>query len=791
MNRVLFSCLSLLALLPAGAQTLESHLGRFAETSLPEKIYLHYDKAAYSPGETIWFKAYAMEGYFPAFGSKTVYVDFIADNGSVLSHVVSPLVDGTSNGQLDIPSDYKGSFLHVRAYTKWMLNSDTAFLYSKELRIVSKGSPAVKTPRPQPKPEISFFPEGGDAVAGLETRIGFKAADQWGKPVKVRGVVVDAKGTVMDSIRTQHDGMGVIRFIPVAGMTYTARWRDEKGAAHTTPLPEVKPSGVSLQVTLAENKRVILVSSNSTEATLQQLHLVGTINQRFAFQSDLAPSSGPVRRVIPTENLPSGILTITVFDSDWKAIAERITYINNGEYTFQPTMNVEHWGMGKRKRNEVRITLPDSIEVASLSISITDAQIEKDTAENIISHFLLSSEIRGRIHQPGYYFSGNTEKIQQHLDLVMMTHGWRRFRWDEIVKGKMPQVNYPRDTSYLSLSGKLFGVTRSQLTGNENIALLVKEKDSGMQMIILPIDRDGNFADPGIIIFDTVQVYYSLKSKMFSQAEARFMPLRLPTPDYRGFMKGINGPSPSYDTTGLYRHAMMAAEAVRLKGQREGKMMETVTVTAKQKTPVQQMDEKYTSGLFKGGDGYQFDLVNDPVSGSYLNILQYLQGKVAGLQISSGAEPTLSWRGGTPQVYLDENPTDIEMISNIPVADVAYIKVFRPPFMGFGGAGGAIAIYTRRGNDVQNTSTGLNTNKISGYTGIREFYSPNYDRFDPRHEEPDLRTTLYWNPSLTLGGKNRSVVLKFFNNDISTSFRVVIEGITKDGLLTHFEQIME
>jgi hypothetical protein len=205
------------------------------------------------------------------------------------------------------------------------------------------------------------------------------------------------------------------------------------------------------------------------------------------------------------------------------------------------------------------------------------------------------------------------------------------------------------------------------------------------------------------------------------------------------------------------------------------------------------MEEKYPSGMFKGGDGYQFDLINDPLAGAYSNVLNYLQGKVAGLQInSSQSPPALSWRGGSPQLYLDEIQTDADMINTIPVSDIAYIKVFRPPFMGgFGGSNGAIAIYTRRGSDTKTQGKGLTSNKIAGYTPVRQFYSPNYDRFDPRNDRPDIRTTLYWNPQVNTTQKNHSVTLSFYNNDTAKSFRVVIEGMTKDGLLTHYEQIME
>jgi hypothetical protein len=176
-----------------------------------------------------------------------------------------------------------------------------------------------------------------------------------------------------------------------------------------------------------------------------------------------------------------------------------------------------------------------------------------------------------------------------------------------------------------------------------------------------------------------------------------------------------------------------------------------------------------------------------------MNAFMYLQGKVAGLQINTNTTPpSLSWRGGTPAVYLDEIPTDAEMISTIPITDIAYIKVFRPPFMGGAGGGdGGIAIYTRKGGDRASEKGSLSSNTIAGYSPVKEFYSPNYDRFDPRNEREDIRSTLFWSPIITANQKNKSVRLSFYNNDVTKAFRVVIEGMTKDGLLTHYEQIME
>ena len=193
------------------------------------------------------------------------------------------------------------------------------------------------------------------------------------------------------------------------------------------------------------------------------LHLIGTMQQNLVFKANAnltvnATSSG----VIPIESLPTGILTITVFDDNWNAVAERITHINNGEYFFPAEMTINKWGLSKRGRKEIELKLPPDIE-ANLSVSVTDAFIESDTSNNIISHFLLSGDLRGDVYRPSYYFKNSSDSITQQLDLVMLTHGWRRFKWEDVTKGKFPPITYPKDTAYLTLSGKLFGLSPGQL----------------------------------------------------------------------------------------------------------------------------------------------------------------------------------------------------------------------------------------------------------------------------------------------------------------------------------------
>jgi hypothetical protein len=168
---------------------------------------------------------------------------------------------------------------------------------------------------------------------------------------------------------------------------------------------------------------------------------------------------------------------------------------------------------------------------------------------------------------------------------------------------------------------------------------------------------------------------------------------------------------------------------------------------------------------------------------------------VAGLQISmdGSGNASATWRGGTPTIFLDENPIDMQSIQTISMTDVALIKVFPPPFMGGvgGSPGGAIAIYTKKGSERDNSLVkGLDFSILIGYSTIKEFYSPDYEtKNDPT--VGDYRTTLYWKPFVIMDKKTRRITIPFYNSDNCKKIRVIIEGMNENGQLTREEKVFE
>lgn len=803
------------------AQQLDSMINLYGERYPQEKIYVQFDKPAYNTGETIWFKSYLFAGIAPSAISRNFYAELIDPNGKVIQQKLFPIYEGSSAGSFDLPANLPNSTIIFRAYTTWMLNFDTAFLFSKTIRILNKttattaGATASKTTASAKKTTaaaaeasnpaavtLRFFPEGGDLVTGLESTVAFKATDEYGLPVTVEGVVKDPSGATVAGITTIHDGMGRFTIEPQEGKTYYAEWQDEKKQKHKTPLPAAKKTGVTLQCALGNNRQAFIVKrSLESPDNLKTLYILGYFNQQVVYKARLnLRENFMVSGSIPLEGIPTGILQMTVFDANWKPLAERISFINKEDYFFTTQLIPALKNTDRRGKNVLVIDVPDTLK-ANLSIAITDAGLSKTDpdADNIVSHLLLNSDLRGRVNNPYYYFTGNDDTVRSHLDLVMLTNGWRRYNWDDLAAGKLPEIKYPRE-NYLSIDANLTGVRPSQVPKNTQLNVFLEAKDSSRQLFLLSIDSSGRFRQDGLVFFDTVKVYYQFNNNKylannsvvnFTNGTWKGSPVVKPDSAWRV-------PMP-LDTSILNRGQFFASEAARIKPELEKKVktLETVTVKARQKSKEQIMDEKYTSGFFTGGDATSFDIANDPSAQGAYNIFQYLQGRVAGLQITTGAGGTqLMWRQARPALFLNEMPVDVTAIENIPVTDIAYVKAFRPPFFGAtgGGAGGAIAIYTKKGGEstASNSSVGgLEKGRLAGYSSPKEFYSPDYSKESAANDVPDIRSTLYWAPYILTDKNTHKVTLQFYNNDVSKRLRIVLEGMNEDGQLTRVEKIIE
>ena len=800
--------LSLLFPMFLSAQKLDSMMNIYANNYPQEKIHVHFDKKLYSPGETIWFKAYIFSGADPSVFSKNFYAELSDASGAIVQRKVYPISESSTAGNFDLPRNLKAAHLHFRAYTTWMTNFDTAFFYEKDIRIYDKkidsgGVTVTLVPR---QIKLQFFPEGGDLIAGVEGMVAFKANDQFGYPFPVKGSIVDKNGKEVLTFNSEHDGMGKFLLTVDKGDSLTAVWKDDMQVEHKSGLPSVKNIGAVIRV-IPGNQKVLFSVARAADggAEFQHLTIIAHMHQHLVYKAKINLEENFMSGgTIPTGQLPSGVLQLTIFTADMVPVAERVVFVNNHEFLFAPELAVTLKGVNRRGKNTLSISVPDTLK-SNLSLAVTDATADGEFPgdDNIVSRLLLTGELRGYIHNPAYYFSGMADSLTAHLDLVMMTHGWRRFKWDALARGVVPVIKNP-EQEYLSMKVEVLGIDPTKISKEESINVIMSRKDSSTQMMSIPHLSANKFGVTGLVFFDTVRAYYmfNVNHTLSDQAAVVFKTGLVPGGRIAKSLTTAFDGWTAEDSAYLRRNRYIAAEIARVQpiDDQKVKTLAAVTVKGRVKTEAEKLDERYASGMFSGGDAYTFDLINDPLAAAMMDIFTYLQGKVAGLQITPGngpgGTPSLSWRGGKPSLYLNEMQVDASQLQNTPVTDIAMVKVFRPGSgVGFGGgSGGTIAVYTKKGGDEKRTDPnfkGLARQILIGYAMPKEFYVPNYLENSAENEGEDLRTTLYWKPFVLTDKDNKHLNVDFFNNDITKKLRLVLEGFNEDGKLTHIERIIQ
>jgi hypothetical protein len=342
----------------------------------------------------------------------------------------------------------------------------------------------------------------------------------------------------------------------------------------------------------------------------------------------------------------------------------------------------------------------------------------------------------------------------------------------------------------MKLEGKVLGAALNN--SSEVLNMIITAKDSSKQMIFVPLAKDGSFTHP-LFFYDTAKLFYSFNN---NAAIANSTHLQINNGLFKlepiNIAANYSAPFLWNDLLGKQKLNALLAEQEQLKKYMAETTLQEVTVNSKIKSKEQVLSEKYSTGFFSHNEAGIFDLTDNLKQVYSRNILEYLQSKVAGLDI---IQDNVSWRGDIPEFFLNEMKVDKATALIVDMNSIAMIKVFRPPFMFAtgGGRGGAIAIYTKKGGDnkLNMNIKGLDYTLLDGYTKFKEFYSPNYEKQEDSFTKKDIRTTLYWNPYLITNKTQQSMHVEFFNSDITRSYTIVLEGINAAGKMTRLEKIIQ
>ncbi len=787
MDRIIALTIALLVQLPfteayAGltqADDPADKLAVYTRYASSQKLHLHFNKNNFKAGETMWFSAYLVNAvsHLPEEENTNLYVDLIGSDGVLMEKRVLLAENGFAEGDISLPPALPDGNYMLRAYTDWMKNFGEDFYFTRYFYISNPGYEDM-IPRSDVRSnrrfnrrlsqlesdhEIAFFPEGGHLAGGVSNRVAFKAVNSLGGGVDAAGVVIDDAGNEVATFTTLHAGMGSFELVPETGRNYMARVEFGNGGRDQEfDLPAVRQDAVSLRVDPGGD--VIKIVLNKGDASggpvsRENYHIVAHTRGRVIHSTPVRIEEGTASVILSQDKFPAGITHITLFNTDGSPLAERLAFVNKDEslMIYPRVFRVEH-EQQEYLALRIEVTDEEGREVdGHFSISVLAGGFDPPgSTSNILSNFLLTSDLQGLIENPQDYFDPE-QGLDKELDLLMMTHGWRRFDWGEVIAGEMPEL--PHDpSSSLTISGRITDPAKNEPVNNHFVELKVLSGHDDT----FSTRSDGR----GMFVFDGFEYPDLFQVEIGSHRLAGDYP-----PEIELQRTQIRG----YDYT---PSIFTAEEQITRRGRNWNRVADAG------RSPYAETAERSRSLQRYGVPDQTIYIDRETVT--QRTVLDVLIERAQGLQLFQGQ---LMFRGPTsinlssePMFMLDGVQTGRDVVLSHSPREIERIEIFRgssAATFGVRGGAGVIIAYTRQAGDRGFRDTRQYT--INGYHSPREFYSDFITASSGAPADEGTPRTIYWDPDLLSGDDedDNTIFLPWSEN--LGKMKVIIEGVGRYG----------
>jgi hypothetical protein len=749
--------------------SINSHFNHYQQTVLAEKIFLHSDRDFYLAGEIIWFKLYYMEAnwHTPLDISKLAYVEVIDKNQHAILQTKISLNNGSGNGSLYIPVSLPSGMYKIRAYTNWMKNFGADYFFEKPLTIVN----SLKSPELQPAAnsnyDLQFFPEGGNLVENIACKTAFRMVDKWGKGVSCNGVILSNRNDTVAQLTALKFGMGNFIFTPTMGNRYRAVIK-LADTVLVMPLPEVYKSGYVLGVNDTDST-TLTIKVYSSLKTLESSYLFIHNRGQLQVADKILLKDGFATVNINKKKLREGISSITLLNSERMPVCERLFFIPpvtkliiasaTDKVVFAP-------------REKVSISLSSSDETAktiaadmSLAVFSADTVLSTESAD-ISSYAWLSSELRGTIESPGFYFSNDIDAAKA-ADNLMLTQGWRRFTWQNMITGQLPAIDFLPEWQGHIITGKL----TAEKTGlsAKDIPAFLSVPGSRVWLYCAPTDT------AGIVHFYTKNLQGN--NEMVLQTDSRSdtgYRLEMLTPFSE---KHSSAKLPIFSLDSSIKNNLLDNSIVmQVQNSFNGERLKQFGIPDTDST------------AFFGKPDHEYLLDNFT---RFTTMEEVLREYVSEIQVRRQKDNfRLITANGPDKIFMD-NP--LTLLNGVPVFDVNKVMKYNPLKVR------KIEVVNRKYyygplafNGIVNFTT-YNPDPailsdahalVADYEGMqlqREFYAPRYETPEQiASRRPDFRNVLYWLPNLTTDASGKTNI-NFYTSDKKGKYQVVVQGITAEG----------
>ena len=818
-----------------------------------EKLHVSTDKDSYIAGDTIWLRAHCADAatHRPVAASRYVYVELRDDRGSLVRRIKLLSRDSVYSGYLPTQSLERFGDYSLTAYTLYMRNQGPDYFFKKPLTIwpyrESRRAQRNTSVRKVSDFDVSFFPEGGYLIDGYDCCVAFKALGDDGGSVEVAGVVKNDRDEVVDTLRTLHGGMGCLRFTAHTGERYYAECTMAGGKTERFDLPASRNTACVLKILQTEeNFTVLPISGRPLPKGLKLLvHCRGNICYHKPWNYDYASL------IFRRSDLPGGILQILLLDKAGNALSERLVF-NRGEEL--ATTDVQIGGTLEQRTKvtlAVTATDPDGGPAAGdFSIAVTDrAAVPSATSGSIYSTLLLTSELRGTIETPDWYFEGRDAARVAALDALLLTQGWRRYDVPELMKKEYVEPQYPLEvgqeiTGRISKSGlwnrkkklsryemrmivpSLHYVTKCAVDDTGAFALNGFDFPDSTLYVLRPAAVRGSMPEATVKVardsfpeVGTLPRVPAQEQKKPYLAQARYYIEQRGQTDMRNILidtvyvthhKRLESTRPEHRLAARTWTAEQIKEAgagtildfiarmpgmsvvgrqVSYRGYRPGFMVDgRLEETVGEMNPVR----AFRSTGMGRNHKTQTRLPPIPDPGGWIDF--------TGMNYSNTNSAQQSTGGNKRQIQYIDDFDNVPDILYYPLEIVSRIDLIEGGNMVLWGVShwkqaGIISITTKKGKELDDATRTLPARDVEfvsplGYQTPAEFYAPAYATEKARRSMvPDYRTTLYWNPTVKLDDTGQATV-EFYTSDAPADYDITIEGITQTGKIVRTVKII-
>lgn len=797
----------------------------FADNYPREKAYLHFDNTSYYVGDTIWFKAYVTLAEKQVFSSisRPLYVELVDQAGHVTDKQIIKLSQGEGSGQFVLPQSMLSGYYEVRAYTRWMLAFSDPQYFSRTLPIYQLShsdqlersiSTYELSPSMEKRPEetreklsLRFFPEGGQLVEGVTSQVAFKAESKNEGNLQLSGTLYTKEGQEITSFETLHDGMGAFEYTPSA-LPAIAKVNFQ-GKKYEFALPKALPSGYVLKVD--NNAGAISVTVSCNAATPQDTLAVFISHQGrpHAYQLIQCQANEPQQFTVLSRKLPAGVLQISLLNRAGNTLCDRFVFASpRAPLQISPKGLKEIYAPYAPIRCELQLNNAIGEPMpGKLSVSIRDA-VRSDYMEydnNIFTDLLLTSDLKGYIHQPGYYFTESSLRKQKELDILLMVHGWRKYDMTQQI-GISPFTPLQLPESQLVLYGQVKSTILKNKLKDIALSVMVK-RDAEIITGQTVTDENGHFSIPLEDFEGSMEaVIQTRKVGKERNKDASILIDRHFSPATRAY--GYKELHPEWGNIAhwqqeaekfdsLYMDSIRRVDGlylldeVEIKSKRRRQSTNMATKINEQSIDAyydirQAVDQLRDNGkvlttipevMEKLNPLFYWDRSNDNCTYRQKPICYIMDNKILS---STEVNMMLTEIDGLASIIISKGTggIDDEIIQNSKMSDSNDIDVTELDKYSI------FYLIPLPRHDVLNkhetAALGTRQTVMQGYTPALEYYSPAYIDKELYMDKADKRRTLYWNPTVQTD-ENGKAVIECYNNQYSTPLIIQAETMSNDG----------